>query len=169
MKTDTPVRAIIVGGIFTALILLFQSAPLWLSGAGLIISPLATLPAALASILSIPLGLVVYLAAAFLLMLISPQEAAIFLLGTGLLGLTLGICHKKETIQQILISATALFIGMVFLTKLALIPVFGSLTPRSLWVELLVFLPFSLLYTALWTAVIPFALSLLGKIPLYRE
>lgn len=169
MKINTPARGISAGFIFTALILLFQSAPVWLHGLGLFLSPLATLPAALATVLSIPLGVVVYMAAAFLLMIVSPQEAAIFLLGTGLLGLSLGIGHKKETLQRILISATALFIGLIFLTKLILIPVFGPLTPRSLGVEFLVFLPFSLLYTSIWAAVIPFVLSRLDKISLSRE
>jgi len=164
MKIDTPVRAITIGGILTVLILLLQSAPAWLHGVGLLLSPLATLPIALAAILSIPLGAVVYIAAAFLLMIIIPQEAAIFLLGTGLLGLSLGVCHKKETLQRILIPATALFIGMVFLTKLALIPVFGALTPRSLGVELLVFLPFSLVYTGVWVVIISYAVPLMDRI-----
>jgi len=164
MKIDTPARAILVGSILTALAFVLQSAPLWLSGAGLVISPLATLPIALAGSLSLPLGAVVYLSAAFLLLLASPQEAAIFMLGTGLLGMGLGICHKRETLQRILISATALFIGMIFLTHLALIPVFGALTPRSLWGGLLVYLPFSLLYTGLWVIITRYAVSLIDTI-----
>jgi len=169
MKIDTPARAISTGGIFTALACILQSSPVWLPGAGLFLSPFATLPAALAAIMSIPLGVVVYLASAFLLMVISPQEAAIFLLATGLLGLFLGIGHRKEMLHRILISGTALFIGLLFLTHLALIPVFGGMTPRSLWAEFLVYLPFSLLYAALWAYIMRFAVSRLGKTRLFQR
>jgi len=166
MKTDTPARAICTGGILTALIFLLQSAPVWLPGAGLFLSPFATLPAALAAALSIPLGTVVYIAAAFLLLLFSPQEAAIFLLATGLVGLTTGIALKQETPNRVLIPAAALFFGLLALTRLALIPVFGGATPRSVWVELLLLIPFSFLYAVLWMSITRHAVFLLDRIPI---
>lgn len=165
MKIDTPVREIIAGGILTALALFFQSAPLWLSGIGLFISPLATLPVALAAALSIPLGAVVYTAAAFLLMLADPQEAAIFLLATGLLGMASGFSRTRE--HRVLIPAAALCIGLLALTNLGLIPVFGGITPRSVLLQIPVYALFSLLYAALWVTGIKYILPLVEKIHLF--
>jgi hypothetical protein len=163
MKIDTPARLIGAGAILTALALLFQTAPVLIPGIGLAISLLATLPVALAAVLSIPFGAIVYLASSFLILLISPQEAAVFLLATGLLGLTLGIGHKKRLLHAFAISAAPLFVGLAALSRLALIPVFGSATPHAPLMQILLFLLLAPLYTVLWMIIVQFATDTLAS------
>lgn len=51
---------ICVGGILTTLAVIFQSAPVFLPAIGLFLSPLSTLPIAIAAISNIPLGIIVF-------------------------------------------------------------------------------------------------------------
>lgn len=163
MNIHSPARAILTGGVLAALAFLFQSSPVWLSGAGLVLRFFATLPVALASALSLPLGVVVYISAAFPLILISPQEAAVFLLATGLSGLTIGFTRTKGQPRRVLLCAAALFVGLLALTNLALVPVFGGLTPQTALGQLFFFALFSLAYCALWITGVRYILLLLDK------
>jgi hypothetical protein len=98
MQSNTPARLVSIGGIFAAFAILLQSSPVFLPGIGLLLSPFASLPIALASAASIYLGIITMLSSASILLLISPQEAVIFLLATGLLGLVLGASYNKSKI-----------------------------------------------------------------------
>lgn len=163
MRINTPARLLTAGGSLTGLACLFQLAPVWLHGPGLILSPLATLPVALAAILSVPAGVVIYIAASFLILLVDPQEAAIFLLTTGLLGIALGAGYGRRLLHAYIIAAGSLLAGLFALTDLTLISVFGSATPRSAIAQILVFLPFAMGYAAIWFAGIRYAVAALKK------
>lgn len=154
-------------GLMIALAVLFQSAPVFLPAAGLAISPLASLPVALAAVRSKPYGLLSWLASACILLIIFPQESAIFLCSTGLLGLFLGMYYRKKMYISVLLASLALFSGMILLTRVFHIDVFGDLTPKSsLIISLPVFLVFSVVYATAWAWIVKFAVMFLIKIKL---
>ncbi|AFS77558.1 hypothetical protein Curi_c04830 [Gottschalkia acidurici 9a] len=53
-------RFICIGGILTTIAVLFQSAPVFLPAIGLALSPLSTLPIAIAAVSNISLGFTVF-------------------------------------------------------------------------------------------------------------
>lgn len=152
MKKVKISRFICIGGILTAVSVLFQSAPIFLPGVGLALSPLSTLPIAIASVVNISLGFTVFISSVLLLTIISAQEAIILLFTTGLLGIVIGsLLYRKGIIISILFSSLALSLGMIFLTYIAGISAFVEFTQLlSVPITILVYFIFSLIYTGIW-------------------
>jgi len=145
-------RLICIGGVLTAIAVLFQSAPVFLPAIGLALSPLSTLPIAIAAVSNIALGLTVFFSSALILVIVSAQETIILLFTTGLLGIIIGtLLYRKGITISILFSSVALFLGMIFLTYIAGIPAFVDLTsPLSIPFTFLIFFSFSLVYASIW-------------------
>lgn len=151
MKQQNLVRFISIGGILTTIAVIFQSAPIFLPAIGLMLSPLSTLPIALAAYFNISLGITVLFSSVLILVFISIQEALIFLFTTGLLGIVVGFLYKKRLIVSVLYTTIALFIGMILLTYFVGISAFGNFTRSlSIPVTLLIFILFSLIYATIW-------------------
>lgn len=164
MKINNPAQIVSIGGILTTLAVLFQSLPVFLPGMGLIISPLATLPIALAAVGSTNLGVISLFSSTLILLLISPQEAVIFLFATGLLGLTLGASYNKRITQSIATATITLFIGINILIHIVGIAAFGDLTPdSSLITEAFIIMLFSLIYSGMWIFILRFFVSIFKK------
>ncbi|MFZ5351827.1 MAG: hypothetical protein ACOZCL_03765 [Bacillota bacterium] len=146
-------KFICAGGILTTAAVLFQSAPVFLPIIGLALSPLSTLPVAIASVLNISLGFTVFISSALILALVCTQEAIILLCATGLLGIVIGsLLNRKGVVVSILISSTALSFGLIFLTYIVGISVFVNLTNSlSTPLILLIFFSFSLVYAGIWS------------------
>ena len=122
-------RFVCIGGILISLAVLFQAAPVYLPTVGLILSPLSTLPVAIAAVINISLGLTVLFGSALILAVISFQETLILIFTTGLLGMVMGsFIYRKGIIKAILFSSIALYIGMLFLTYILGFAVFVELT-----------------------------------------
>lgn len=151
MKTNK-IRFISIGGILTAITVIFQSAPIFLPAIGLLFSPLSTLPIAIASFYNISLGVTVFFSSAFILVLVNVQEAIILLFTTGLLGIALGtFLYRKGLFVSILLSSTTLSIGMISLTYIVGISAFGNLTDlESIPLTILIYTAFSLIYVSIW-------------------
>lgn len=137
---------------FTAIAVLFQSAPIFLPGIGLALSPLSTLPIAIAAISNIFLGLLVFISSAFILSIVSIQETIIFLFTTGILGIMMGtLLYRKSIIITILFSSISLSFGMIFLTYIVGIPAFKELASSlSILLTLFIYFSFSLIYVSAW-------------------
>lgn len=145
-------RSVCIGGILTALAVLFQSAPALLPGVGLALSPLSTLPIAMAAAINMALGLTVFFSSALILTFVSMQESIILLFTTGLLGITIGILTKRKgNMISILLSGVALSLGMLCLTYIVGVPAFAELTETiSPPFIFLTFILFSLAYSSIW-------------------
>lgn len=152
MKKLTLVQLISVGGLLTAIAVIFQSAPVYLPVMGMAFSPFSTLPIAIAAFMSLPLGIGVLLSSAFILLFISPQEALILFFTTGLLGFVMGaLLYRNKMVVTILSSTIALLLGILVLTYIAAIPAFEDFAGSfSFPLSLLLFLLFSLLYVSIW-------------------
>lgn len=151
LKKMNIVRFISIGGILTTIAVLFQSAPVFLPAIGMALSPLSTLPIALAAYLNISLGITVLFSSVLILVFVSVQEALILLCTTGLLGIVLGILYKKKLLVSILFTVLALSIGMIILTYIIGISAFGDFTSSlSIPITILFFILFSLIYAIIW-------------------
>lgn len=164
MKVHRSAQIVSIGGILTALAVVLQSSPVFLPGIGFILSPFATLPIALAAVTSTYSGIIALFSSAFILLLISPQEAVIFMLTTGPLGLVLGASYFKGIVRSITVAGITLFIGMNVLTHAAGIAVFGDLTPNSsLITTTFIFILFALLYSAIWASLLRFFVNIFKR------
>ena len=152
MKKMNIGRFICIGGILAAITVLFQSAPVFLPAIGLALSPLSTLPIAIAAVSNISLGLAVFISSALILVMVDVQETIILLFTTGLLGIVIGILlYRNGIIISILFSSIALSLGMMFLTYIVSIPAFVDLTiTLSTLLTYLIFFSFSLVYSSIW-------------------
>lgn len=152
MKKVNIGRFICIGGVLTAVTVLFQSAPVFLPVIGLALSPLSTLPVAIAAVSNITLGFTVFFSSALILVLVSGQETIILLFTTGLLGILMGtLLYRKGILISILFSSMALSLGMIFLTYAAGIPAFADLTSSlSTSLIFIIFSSFSLVYSGIW-------------------
>ena len=159
-------RFISVGGILTTITVLFQSAPIFLPAIGLFLSPLSTLPIAIAAASNIPLGLTVFFSSVLILSIISMQELLILLFTTGLLGIVIGtFLFRKGIIISIMFSSIALCIGMIFLTYIIGIPAFVEFTNLfSIPLTFLIFFLFSLVYASICNILIKKFINYLRKI-----
>lgn len=168
MKKINIGKYICFGGILTTFAVLFQSAPVFLPAIGLALSPFSTLPIALAAIFNISLGFCVLFSSAFLLILVSAEEAMILLFTTGLLGIVIGtLLYRKGALSSILCSSIALSLGMVCLTYVVSMTAFVEFTnSRSTPFIFLIFFLFSLVYASIWTICLRKFVNYLKKIEL---
>lgn len=145
-------NAICLGGILTAITVVFQTAPVFLPAVGLALSPLSSLPVLLAAALEIPMGIAVLFSSVFIIFAVSPQEAVILLLTTGPLGLSIGsLLFRKGRIITLFLSAISLFTGIALLTYVVGIPAFGDFSKEFSFTMFLSFLLFSFVYACFWT------------------
>ena len=152
MKKMSVVRFVCIGGILTTAAVLFQSAPVFLPMIGMALSPLSTLPIAIAAVSSIPLGFTVFFASAFILAVVSVQETVILIFTTGLFGIVIGtLLYRKGMVLSIFISSMALSLGIGFLTYIIGIPSFVEIAGQfSIPLAFLIFFSFSLAYAIIW-------------------
>lgn len=168
MKKMNISRFICIGGILTTIAVLFQSAPVFLPTIGLALSPLSTLPIAIAAVSNISLGFTVFFSSALILVIVSAQETIILLFTTGLLGIVIGtLLYRKGIIISILFSSITLSLGMVFLTYIVGISAFVDLTNSlSTPLTFLIFFSFSLVYASIWNICFKIFMNYLIKIKL---
>ena len=157
---------ICVGGILTTLAVIFQSAPVFLPAIGLFLSPLSTIPIAIAAFSNIFLGIAVFLSSVLILTMISIQESIILLLTTGVLGVVIGaLLFRRGIISSILFSSVALSLGITFLTYIVGIPGFVDLANSfSTTLAFLIFFLFSLIYSSICNICIKKFINYLTKI-----
>jgi hypothetical protein len=144
-------KTVCFGGLFSALAVLLQSAPVYIPGFGLALSPFSTLPVALAAAVSPAAGVISYLCSGVILLFINIQEAVIFVFATGILGLVLGLLPRKRVLSRALAAGLALFIGLTVLYRGFGIDVFGPVTGSAGDLILPAFLMFSIAYAILWS------------------
>jgi len=141
------------GGISAALCMLLQSAPVWLPAFGMALSPLSTVPVALAASISPLTGIIAFLSAGALLFTVSIQETLIFTFSTGLLGLAVGILINSRMIIRSVVSGSALFCGLNMLLFVFRISLFGPISMQFWSFMQAVLALFSFAYAVLWSDV----------------
>lgn len=152
MKKAKAIHFISWGGILTAFTVILQSAPIYLPTIGLVLSPISSLPVALAAVINIYLGLMVLISSALLLLLVSVQEMMIFIFATGLIGLMLGIfIFRRSLWTSVAASVVSLMIGLMILTYIVAIPGFVSFTATLSFVTIImIYFIFCFFYICIW-------------------
>lgn len=145
-------RFISIGGILTTIAVLFQSAPLFLPVIGLALSPLSTLPIAIAAVYNVSLGFTVFFSSVLILTMFSVQETIILFFTTGLLGMVMGaFLYRKGIMISILFSSIALSLGIISLTYVIRISSFVDFTSSlSTYLIFIIFFIFSFVYSSIW-------------------
>lgn len=171
MKETYSIKLIVTCSLLTSLAVIFQSAPVFLPSIGLVISPISTLPIAIAALLNVYLGFLVFIATIFILLFIDLQEAIIFAVTTGLLGLIVGsILYQKGMIFSILFSSLGLFIGIITLIYIVDIPsIKEMLTLTSTLILLIIVYIFSIGYALIWNIIIKRFIKYLNKINVFTN
>lgn len=137
------------------------------SGIGFLISPLATAPIFLITVMSKRFGLLAYLVAIFILLVIRPDELFVFPFTTGLLGVSLGITLSLARNFFVLVFANGLTlsIGIYFILYILKFPVLGPSGAQTFdgIVVGLIFL-FAVVYSAVWLVLSRFLLKKLSSL-----
>lgn len=151
MRKRTTSQVVSVGGICCAIAGIFQLAPVFIPGFGLLLSPLSSLPVILAALYSVKCGSFTYVCTGLLVSIFSPQESVIFLLTTGVFGLIIGLTFHKKWIMTVFFSGITLFSGINILTYFVGIAALGdALNGVATYLTVIITFVFSVVYSFLW-------------------
>lgn len=148
-------RKVVVPTVLGLLAVLFQSMGGFLPGLGYFISPFATTPIIFSSLISFRFGLMSYMLAACLLLVVRPDEVIIFIFATGLLGIGVGggFFYARVRWTVTLLGSLSLFTGLICLLFILQFPVLGSAISSDLRsIHLTGLFAFTLLYSWIWVA-----------------
>ncbi|WP_445492629.1 hypothetical protein [Niallia sp. 03133] len=147
---------LILGSIFGCLAAILQAAGGFLPGIGYFLSPLATAPILLFSMLSIPFGVISYFQTIMLLIILQPTELIVFPFTTGLLGIGLGASFYffRNRLSIIATGAILLMLGIMNLLFIFHFPVLGPAVSDSFsYLTTGCIFLFSFLYSWLWVEI----------------
>ena len=145
-------REITTASLLAALAALLHAAPVYLPLVGMALSPLSSIPIIIGVLLFADGALAMFLAAALLLFFINVEEAMIFSLATGPLGLAtaLAAIPNIPLWKKIAIPTVLLTCGILLLAFLVGVPGIQSLIGTFTLFGLDLILAFSLLYSLLF-------------------
>lgn len=152
-KTYSYTKKLVLAAILSALAAILQSTGNFLPGIGYLISPFATLPILICTIISIPNGFQSYILTFLILILIQPGESFVFPFTTGIVGLGLGIALLiiKRRIGIIVFTSALLTGGICFLLYIVQFPILGPMASTSISLKVIGFIYiFTLIYSWLW-------------------
>lgn len=139
-------------GLLAALTAILHAAPVFLPLAGMALSPLSSLPVLVGALFFADKALPMFLAAAALLLLISVEEAMIFLLATGPLGLAAALATVPNIPfwLRALVPTTLLTCGIFILTFIIGLPGLKDIVGSLDVVAVLALIIFSFVYSLLF-------------------
>jgi len=151
-RTASRAKKITTAALLCTLSAILQSAGGLIPVVGLFISPFATAPVILSTILSARYGFLGYLLTIFLLFLIQPSEVIIFAFTTGFLGIGISFSFHlwKKRLSITIASAIFLLSGILLLLFVFQFPVLGPSIQPSISLLFLPLALFSLLYSWTW-------------------
>jgi hypothetical protein len=155
-KTTSISKRMTVTALLAALAVILQSAGGFLPVVGLFISPFATAPVILSTVLSARSGLLGYILTLFLLFLIQPSEVIIFAFTTGLLGIGVGFAYHiwKSRLSLIMAGTIVLLSRILIALFIFQFPILGpSIDPSTSIQWLLPLALFSFLYSWIWVEI----------------
>lgn len=158
-------RRLVFGAVMTSLAIGIQIAPLYLPFVGISLSALSTLPLAVAGYLGIRTGLMTFGVSGVILLLFGVSYSFVFLFGSGLLGLCLGIMMQKKYPYPViaLLASFCLTGGVLLLGKLLGFPVLPWLMGEKRQFLMLVLSVSTFLYCSLWLPVLSVIIKRLEK------
>ncbi|MBS4200845.1 hypothetical protein KHA93_14510 [Bacillus sp. FJAT-49732] len=152
LQHTTTMKLILVS-LLSCLSTIFQAAGGVIPVLGFFISPLATAPIIVCTIISIRYGVLSYFTTILLLFILQPSELIVFPFTTGLLGLGIGCSFFvfKRRFSILFGGSTSLFLGILSVLYIFKFPLLGPVASTSfnLYTTGSILL-FSLLYSWFW-------------------
>ncbi|QOT11066.1 hypothetical protein JNUCC32_03250 [Paenibacillus sp. JNUCC32] len=164
--TQFATRKMITVAFLASLSAIFQSMGGLLPGIGYLISPLATAPIVLCTILSVGSGLTAYLLAMLLVFFIQPSELIVFPFTTGLLGLGIGgsLLYLKLRLPAVIAGSFSLWAGILLLLYVFRFPVLGPAVSSTVSLSTIsIVYVFSLFYSWLWVEISRYLITKISK------
>ncbi|NHN32791.1 hypothetical protein [Paenibacillus agricola] len=164
---EAATRKMITIAFLSTLSAIFQSIGGLLPVIGYLISPLATAPIVLCTILSIRSGLTAYLLTIVLLFFIQPSELIVFPLSTGLLGLGIGgsLLYLKTRLSAVLVGSFCLWSGILLLLYVFRFPVLGPTISSTFNLSTIAIVyVFSFFYSWLWVEISRYFIKKISKV-----
>lgn len=163
---EAATRKMITVAFLAALSAIFQSMGGLLPGIGYLISPLATAPIMLSTVLSVGSGLTAYALAMLLLLFIQPSELIVFPFTTGLLGLGIGgsLLYLKVRLSTVIAGAFSLWAGILLLLYVFRFPVLGPAVSSFKLSTIAMIYVFSLFYSWLWVEISRYIIQKTSKV-----
>lgn len=131
------------------------------------ISPLATAPIVLSTVLSASSGLTAYSLAILLLFIIQPSELIVFPFTTGLLGLGIGssLLYLKKRLWAVVAGSISLWAGILLLLYVFRFPVLGPAVSSTFNLSTMIIVyVFSLFYSWLWVEISRYFIQKISKV-----
>ncbi|MCJ7843098.1 hypothetical protein MUB24_19900 [Lederbergia sp. NSJ-179] len=153
LKTFSYSKKLVLTALLSALAAILQSTGNLLPGVGYFISPFATAPILICTMVSISFGLQSYVLTILLLILIQPSEFFVFPFTTGLIGIGIGIALHilQRRIGIIVFTSLLLLGGICFLLYIVQFPVLGPIASNSFSIKIIGFIYiFSFIYSWGW-------------------
>ncbi|MFD1707968.1 hypothetical protein ACFSCZ_14680 [Siminovitchia sediminis] len=147
-------KKLVFTALLSALAAILQSAGNLLPGVGYLISPFASAPILICTMISIPFGLQSYMLTILLLFFIQPGEFFVFTFTTGLVGLGIGMSFLliKRRIGIIVFTSLVLLAGICFILYIVQFPVLGPFAGTTVSFRVIGFIYiFSFIYSWGWT------------------
>lgn len=163
---EAATRKMITVAFLASLSAIFQSMGGLLPGIGYLISPLATAPIMLSTVLSVSSGLTAYALAMLLLLFIQPSELIVFPFTTGLLGLGIGgsLLYWKIRLSAVIAGAFSLWAGILLLLYVFRFPVLGPAVSSFKLSTITMIYVFSLFYSWLWVEISRYIIQKTSKV-----
>ncbi len=165
-KATSISKRMTVTALLVALAVILQSAGGFIPVVGLFISPFATAPMILSTVLSARFGFLGYILTLFLLFLIQPSEVLIFACTTGLLGIGIGFAYHicKRRLPLIMTGTIVLLSGILIVLFIFQFPILGpAINPSTSIQWLLPLAFFSFLYSWIWVEISVFLFKRLNR------
>lgn len=165
--TEIATRKMITVAFLATLSAIFQSMGGLLPGVGYLISPLATAPIVLSTVLSVGSGLTAYLLTILLLFFIQPSELIVFPFTTGLLGLGIGgsLLYLKIRLSVVIAGSFSLWTGILLLLYVFRFPVLGPAVSSTFNLSTIAMVyVFSLFYSWLWVEISRYSIKKISKV-----
>ena len=143
MKTKT----LVIGALLAVIAAFFQVVPVLFSEVVIFITIFSAVPIYIVSRINPKAGILSYLVAGMLIVIISTHEGLFFLCTNGVIGVSLGICRyytNRKTIIYI-ISSLALTITLSIMNYGIGIPILGTKIPGGMIIQLVILFFISLI------------------------
>lgn len=159
-------KRITLAGLLTAIAVILHGAPVFLPVVGLALSPLSSVPIIIGALLFADRVLPMFLAVTALLFLVNVQEAIIFLLATGPLGLAAALVAVPAIPfwRKSLVSTLLLTCGILLLIFLVGLPGLQNIVSSLNIAIFLAIILFSFLYSSLFMGIALFVQKRMSSI-----
>lgn len=158
-------KKIVLGGLLACAAAVFQTLPVFLSEAFVILTLFSALPIYIICRINPKIGTTSAIASFLLISLFTTHEALFFIFTNATIGVSLGICSHFSCNKKfiVFISSIALSCTLCIMNFIIGIPIFGAPLPGVFLIQLLIIAVFCLVYNLIYLYFCNFIFKKLSK------